>query len=139
MNSTLKTLSALCFIALFAACQKDDSTNDGDIRTDFIGSWKCTQTSKIIAPSEFTVTISKDTTNASRIKLWNFYKLGSNSEVYANVSTVAASALDIPAQSVQSNIIKGSGTQINTTKINFTYTVDDGNETDTLTAVFTKL
>ncbi len=139
MKTPFKALIALCGILVLAACQKDDGINDGDIRADFIGSWKCTQTSKIIAPSEFTVTITKDTTNASRIKLSNFYKLGSSSGVYANVSTVTASAIDIPVQTVQSNIIKGSGTQINTTKINFTYTVDDGNETDTLTAVFTKL
>ncbi len=138
MNNTLKTIASLCFIALFSACQKDDTTDNTDIRTDFIGSWKCVQTSKITGASEFTVTITKDTGNDSRINLENFYKLGAYS-VYANISTVVAEALEIPVQTVQSNIIKGSGTQINDTKINFEYTVDDGNETDTLTAVFTKL
>ncbi len=134
-----KLFVSIFAVLLLAACQKENSTTKTDIRTDFIGSWKCAQTSKVIAATQFTVTITKDTANDARIKLWNFTKLGDNYNVYANVSTVAASALDIPVQTVKSNVIKGSGTEISTSKINFTYTIDDGNAIDTLTAVFTKL
>ncbi|MFM7021554.1 MAG: hypothetical protein ACKOXB_01145 [Flavobacteriales bacterium] len=134
-----KSLLLFCSVLLLAACQPDDGNTDTDIRTDYVGSWKCVQTSKLIPTTEFTVTIVKDTANSSRIKLYNFTKLGSNSSVYANISTVAANEIEIPTQSVQSNIIKGSGTQVNANKLNIEYTVDDGNETDTLTAVFTKL
>ncbi|MCX6182530.1 MAG: hypothetical protein NT150_11455 [Bacteroidetes bacterium] len=138
----MKALIALLVIfsvIFLAACQPEDDYINNDIRQDFIGSWKCVQTSKLIPTSEFTVTIKKDTALTGRIHLYNFTKLGVNNSVYATISTVNVSAINIPAQSVQSNVIQGSGTQISTTKLNFEYTVDDGNETDTLTAVFTKL
>jgi hypothetical protein len=139
MKNKIKHLIAGGVILLLAACQKDSSNADGDIRTDYIGTWKCVQNSKITGASEFTVSISKDTSNASRINIANFYKLGSNSKVYATVSTVAANTFDIPVQSVLSNYISGSGTEVNSTKLTFSYTVDDGNEVDSLTAVCTKL
>ena len=136
---TLKLLFVICTVMVLAACQKDEDYINNDIREDFIGSWKCVQTSKLIPTSEFTVTIKKDSNLTGRIHLFNFTKLGVNSSVYATISTVNVSEVNIPIQTVQSNIIQGSGTQVNDTKINFEYTVDDGNETDTLTAVFTKL
>jgi hypothetical protein len=135
----IKTLLTLTLFSALVSCTKEEDNSNKDIRTDFLGTWKCTQTSKLNGSSQFTVNIKSDDNNASRINMFNFYNIGSVDSIYADVSTTAANSLSIPKQTHSSDDIIGSGNDVSTTKLTFDYTVDDGNAVDTITAIFNKI
>ncbi len=136
----MKTQSILILTLLTAlvSCTKEPETNK-DIRTDFLGTWKCTQSSKLNGSSEFLVSIKIDSTHDSRINMFNFYNIGSSKKIYANISTVAAKPLSMPFQPTgSSEDIEGDGSDVSSTKLTFDYVVDDGNAIDSISAIFIK-
>lgn len=137
-NMKIKSFIAVTLLAVMVSCNKEEETNN-DIRTDYLGTWKCTQTSKLNGSTQFTVNIKADANDDSRINMFNFYSIGVNDSIYALVSTTAANSLSIPQQTHTSDYIQGSGNDVSTTKLTFDYTVDDGNAVDTITAVFNKI
>ncbi|MFZ9847646.1 MAG: hypothetical protein ACO3EE_05785 [Flavobacteriales bacterium] len=134
----IKSLLAITLLSALVFCTKEAET-DKDIRADYIGNWKCTQTSKYNGTSEFTVNIKEDVANDSRIEMYNFYAIGSANFIYADISTTAANSISITKQSFSSDFIEGSGNDVSSTKLTFNYTADDGNVVDTLSAVFNKI
>jgi len=138
-NMKIKSFIAVTLLALLVSCTKEGEETNKDIRTDYLGNWKCTQTSKLNGNSQFTVNIKADANDDSKINMFNFYGIGANDSIYAIVSTTAANSLSIPQQTHSSDYIAGSGNDVSTTKLTFDYTVDDGNAIDTITAVFNKI
>lgn len=134
----IKTLLILTLFSALVSCTKEEET-DKDIRTDYLGNWKCTQTSKYNGISEFTVNIKEDATNGSRIEMYNFYAIGAANFIHADISTTAANSISITKQSFSSDFIEGSGNDVSSSKLTFNYTADDGNVVDTLSAVFNKI
>jgi len=139
MKRIFQLTLTLCTAIVLVSCQKEESSTDQDIRTNYLGTWKCVQNSKATGSSQFTVTIKSDANNSSRINMINFYNIGTSDSIYADVSTTAANSLNIPQQVHSSDYIKGSGNDVSTTKLVFDYTVDDGNAIDTISATFTKI
>lgn len=139
MKKLLQFSLTVIAITILASCMKEGENTNQDIRTNYLGTWKCVQSGKISGSSQFTVTIKADDMNTSRINMFNFYNIGTSNSIYADVSTTAANSLNIPQQVHSSDYIKGSGNDVSTTKLVFDYTVDDGNAIDTISATFTKI
>lgn len=129
---------AIFSIALtsFISCEIDDE--DGDTRDVFEGQWHVAETSTVLGQRNYLVDIAISESNGSRIDLFDFYKLGFSDSVYATVSAILSETVTIPTQILHGNEIKGQGTLANDNLINFTYYVDDGNEIDTVEAVYTR-
>lgn len=130
---------SLLFIGTLTSCEDDPFTDDnGDTRDAFVGTWTVAEDSKLIGQRNYLTEIEKSTSFPSRVNIFDFYKLGVNDSVYATVSSVLADALTIPNQTLSGNLIYGNGTLVNDNLINMTFYVDDGNDIDTVEAVYTK-
>lgn len=126
------------------SCEKDpeevieeEFEAEGDVRDRFIGNWTVSETSKLLGTRNYTVSIEKNSFSNQRVNMQNFYLLGTSGDtVVANISAVLASAITVPTQTVNANSVGGSGTLVNDNRITFDYTVDDGNDIDTVSAVY---
>lgn len=119
---------------LFISCQKDDPVDEQDARLDYIGQWLCTENGGMT----YTVKIHLDSSTQTQIKLYNFHNLGMDEK--AN-GIVTGNSMNIPNQSLCQGTIQlgGSGVMLsNKNSIEFTYTVNDGANLDTIYAVYAK-
>lgn len=128
-------LLAFCISSMiFISCQKDEPVTETDARLDYIGQWLCTENGGMT----YTVKINLDSATQTQIKLYNFHNLGMDEK--AN-GIVTGNSMNIPNQSLcQGTIqISGSGVMLtNKSSIEFTYTVNDGANLDTIYAAYTK-
>jgi hypothetical protein len=143
MKSKFKTvLSSILFgFSLFlASCAPDDSEDISpvDDRDKYIGTWSCAENSSKSGASTFDVTLRKNSNESNQLLMDNFYLLGST---HFAVLTKSANSITISTQSISGNTVQGSGTIASDTKINLSYTVNDGSGStgiDNCTAVLTK-
>lgn len=135
-------LLLLTSVATLNSCEKDpeellDDEIEGDVRDRFVGNWTVTETSKFLGTRNYKVLIEKNSFSSQRVSMHNFYLFGTTGDtVVANISAVLASAITIPTQTVNANSVGGSGTLVNENRISFSYQVDDGNDIDTVSAVY---
>lgn len=125
-------------VSFLYSCDPNDPDNPNtDPRDKFAGSWACNETSSqngTINP--YYVTISLNLNNSSQIYLANFYQMGAGNKVYAVVANNNATIIE---QTVAGFTCKGSGNyNTSTSKINWTYYVNDGADIDTCIAVYSK-
>jgi len=127
------------------SCKKDvDDLEDlptdeveGDVRDRFLGKWTVKETSTILGVRNFDVNIVKDDQYPAQVNISNFYNIGGNDTIIANVSSVLVSTITVPDQVVSASQYGGKGEMENDQTINFTYQVDDGTDSiDVVTAVF---
>lgn len=124
--------------ALIVSCDPTDGPDEPDVdpRDKFVGSWICNETSTQNGNSTYNVIVSLNPTNSAQILLAQFYQMSSGQKVYAIVANNNAT---VPEQTLTGLVIKGSGNYSTTTsKINWTYYVNDGADIDTCTAVYSK-
>ncbi len=147
----IKFLTGLLLLALsvnMVSCTEDeaedleeDLINDdvnGDDRLPYVGDWKVVETSKIIGARSYWARIKKDDGFPQRVNIYNFYLLGDNKDsVIANVSNALPDVITVPEQTRAGNFIVGDG-KLSNGVITFKYTINDGNEIDTVTAVYSK-
>lgn len=139
MNSFRNIFYLFVFIALisFVACQPDDTTpNTGDIRDKLVSSWKCQENSATYGTQNYYVDITKDTISG-RIIIDNFFNLGLGKSVKASVS---GQTITINNQMVDGNLFNGTGNvSANYNSISWSYTFDEGNGAESVSAVYTKM
>jgi len=123
----------LLFIISVISCSKteDPATPGGDVRDKLVGTWVCNEKSKLSGTSSYNITISKSTTSSDGIIIKNFYQQGANA---SNFASVDGNSITITAPYVGSNTIRGGGTYSSSSNLTFTYTVDDGQKVDSVTA-----
>jgi hypothetical protein len=119
----------------------DNLEGDEDVRDKIEGQWSCDETSEYYKSTAeiFTVYISPDPDDSTRVFIDNFYELGYDVSV---VATVSGRNLFIHTQTIGGGFtILGSGTiASNYNTIEWNYSVDDGSgKTDNVTATYTKL
>jgi hypothetical protein len=140
-SQRIATALLICMSIIINACEKDetDSPVATDARDKYTGSWTCAETNtKTNVKNTFTVNISKSSASSSGLILSNFNNMGGGSAYNVN-SSLSGSSISIPNQTVSGDIISGSGTIANDSKINFSYTVDDQNGSPySYSAVYTK-
>jgi len=129
----------IVFIILvtFVACDPDDPTPDtGDIRDKLVSSWKCQENSATYGLQNYYVEIFKDTVSGVII-IDNFFNLGLGKSIKANVS---GQNITINNQMLDGNLFNGSGTvSSNYNSISWSYTFDEGNGPEAVSAVYTKM
>jgi hypothetical protein len=138
-NTSLLVVAALSlFIFSCTPDKKDDPISpSSDERDVFVGSWMCSENSKITGTTSYPVSISKSTSNSSDITINRFYDI-TNQNVRA---TVSGNAIVIPYQqlNVVSGFVKGSGSMASSkTSMSLAYTTTVSANQDTCTAVYTK-
>lgn len=99
------------------------------------GSWHCSEQSNLFGNSEYTVTISGDTTNSDIVFVDNFYQLGTGRKVQIAIHSWN---LEVADQTVDGNAISGSG-KINSgfEKLVLDVKIDNQSEVDQVHMVLT--
>jgi hypothetical protein len=131
INKVFKCL-IVCSVLFLASCEPDEET--GPDREAFLGTWVCTETSQVFGTTSFQVNIVESSANESQVYIRNFYNLGTTEQAYA---TISGKSINIPQQVVSNNTISGSGT-LSGNRINLSYSVNDGQTVDNVSAVLTK-
>ena len=132
---------SLALVFLLASCSPNDSDTPTptDGRDKYIGTWSCAETSSQNGASTFDVTLRKNVNDENQILIDNFYLLGTSHSATVNKS---GNSLTLSTQSISGNTVQGSGSISSDTKINLTYTVNDGTggsaAIDNCTAILTK-
>lgn len=129
-------LLLLVFTTIYlSSCKKDDSPTIN--ATGITGTWKCVENSSTYGPQNYYVDISTDTTTANRIIIDNFFGLGMGKSIPASQS---GQNLVISNAIQQGTIFNGNGTiASNNNSISWTYTVDEGNGQENVTATYTRM
>lgn len=133
MRKLVLLFCLLCFI--FQACVQD-LLDTSDMASKITGVWRCEEKSSIYGTSTFQVTISKSSTDNTKVLIDNFYQLGSGKTISAWVESFS---VNIAQQEIDGNIINGTGViSSNGKQIELSYTVNDkSNQTDNVTATLT--
>jgi hypothetical protein len=126
------------FMAGFEGCTTDNpSPSPTDPRSSFVGSWLANETGK---KNTFEATIELDPSSTTRVLIHNFANAdagGSGNPAVAEVSGTSISLL--PDQVIGDGwTINGSGYLSTSTKINWSYTYNDGATLHTVTGTYTK-
>ena len=127
----------IVLIAIAASCAPEDKAEDipSEPRDNYIGNWLCKENSKVYSQSTYSVSLKKSNTNAKELLCSNFYQLGGDT---ITLMVLDGTKFTIPRQSVSGQIISGSGTAMSDNYINFSFTANDGGQTDVVTAVFSR-
>ena len=118
-----------------SSCQKDEDPTVNPTSID--GTWKSVENSATYGAQNYYVDISTDSPNSNKKIIDNFFDLGLGKTVTA---TKSGQTLTISNAVQQGNTFNGSGTiSSNNNSISWTYTVDDGNGPENVTATYTKM
>jgi hypothetical protein len=129
----------LLLIPFAVSCVPEDDLgpDTGDPRDKFIGSWMFNETPAVRnIDASFTVTISYDESNSSRVKLRNFANAGGQ---YSAYGIVTSNRITVPEQDMATGFtVEGSGTMSTTTSMDWEYTITAGGDMESYTATATK-
>lgn len=127
---------SIVFLALILASCADEEpiVPEVDPKDKFIGTWNVKEEIGGSVTGNYPSTVTKDSTNTSRILIYNIFNLGAAQRVQA---LVANNTLDISQQTITGISIAGSGTYSGTGFI-LNYTSDDGSGAQTVKATYTK-
>jgi hypothetical protein len=137
-NAFIKLTAFLILLLTFiTSCNPDEPTpNTIDIRDKIATSWKCTENSATYGTQHYIVEIIKDTLPAVII-IDNFFNLGLGKSIKA---TVNGQSITINNQMLQGHLFNGNGTiSSNYNSISWSYTFDEGNGPENVTATYTKM
>jgi hypothetical protein len=130
----ISVLTPYIIIALFAvffgSCADTSESDNGDI-TKYIGTWNVVDQSARI---NYSVTIQANPSNSAEIIMNNFADLGSSA-----IALVVGDILVIDSQQLsQDYTVSGSGSFINNNKLEFNFDLNDGIDSESRVATFTK-
>jgi len=128
-----KFLILIIFLAGFLvlqSCAVTSDDEDGDI-DKYFGTWSVSDQA---ARLNYNVTITANPSNSSEILLNNFADLNSTA-----VGLVVGNNIAIDNQSLGSNyMVNGSGSYINSSRLEFNFSLNDSIDIESRVAVFTK-
>lgn len=139
-NSVIRIPLFLLFVMIsFVSCTVDENVgpDSGDPRDKFIGTWIFNETPAARnIDASYSVTISYDESNSSRVLLRNFGNTGANDVAYG---IVTASRITVPSQETAPGAtVAGSGDLVTTTSMNWNYTITAGGDLESFTATANK-
>jgi len=128
-------------ILLISSCEPvDGDPASADARDAYVGEWQFIESFKSTEGQSYIVTITKDPSNSSQIRLANFGNPGSN-DIYA-VGLVTAGQVVISQQTLTNGtfIVQGAGSFSNVAKtaMNWAFSITAGGSKDDYTATATK-
>lgn len=133
----MKRLTLILFVVVFSflhSCRKDDdpqATNNS-----INGTWRVSENSTTFGQQNYIVEIINDTASANKIIIDNFFNLGINHQIIANIS---GSTININNAVLDGYTINGTGNiASNYNSISWNYNVDDGNGSEAVTSTYTR-
>ncbi len=134
MKKFILYFSVLLFsgILFFSGCSKNNpEPSPSDPRQQYLGSWGVTETT---TKNYYTATISADPNSSDGVFINNF----AASTVQAH-AVVSGNSITVTNQQLNNGwIVSGSGTYLSS-KITWTYSINDGANLTNYIAIFTKL
>ena len=118
---------------LFNACGKD-SPSPTDDRSSFLGQWRVNETKK---NQTYNVEITADINSTDGVLIYQFGNFGSSIAAGASVSGNIIT-LDPDQEIVSGIIINGSGI-LSGAKISWNYSINNGADSTTVMAIYTKI
>ena len=117
-------------VLLFNSCAPTDDNELNPI-TKFVGTWSVNDQA---ARLNYEVTIDYNPLNSAEVVLKNFADLGNSA-----VGLVVGNTIVIDNQVLSGdNSVSGSGSYINENKLSFNYQLDNGIDTESRVAIFSK-
>ncbi len=144
MRRSAKLILVILAIGFFASCTKDENTNTNptpsnpsDPRSALVGTWVCNEQSQSFGTTTYSVDLGIHSSITNRIIVSNFYNFGF-AESIAQME-LSGNNITIFEQTLSTGFtILGTGTLVNNSTINLSYTTDDGSGIDNVTSVYTK-
>jgi hypothetical protein len=123
-------------LPVFPSCELDeDGDPSGDLREKFTGTWRFNESEVKSTLAFYNVLISIDPGNSSQVLLRNFANIGNFHSAYGIVTT---NRITIPQQTIASLVVSGTGNLINNSRMEWTYSVNDGADLISYSAVAEK-
>jgi len=123
-------------VIYISSCTKEDNNSTGDPCDKFIDTWHCKETIELDPPTHYDVDISKDPSSSSKVFLDGFFGLGLGKGIYA---TASGQTLTISNEVLEGYTFNGTGTiSSNNNSISWSFTVDDTNGPQNVTATYTR-
>ncbi|PKP31718.1 MAG: hypothetical protein CVT99_08160 [Bacteroidetes bacterium HGW-Bacteroidetes-16] len=131
---TLRLFKVVTFfitvVLSFSSCAPTDDNELNPI-TKFVGTWSVNDQA---ARLNYEVTIDYNPLNSAEVVLKNFADLGNSA-----VGLVVGNTIVIDSQVLSGdNSVSGSGSYINENKLSFNYQLDNGIDTESRVAIFSK-
>jgi len=133
-NITLPAFIFLSLSLLFTGCGKDPTPSPTDPRSQFLGKWSVTESKKSLT---YDVNITADVNSQDGVLIYNFGGFGTSVTAGASVSGNSIT-LDANQEIVPGVTINGGGS-LSGSKITWSYTINDGADLITVSAVYTKI
>ena len=118
----------------FSSCEPDKDDDNADLRDKFVGTWRFNESEAKSDLAFYTVEITKDAGNSTQVLLKNFGRIGNNTVE----GIVTANRITVDKQTRGSIEVSGIGNSASNTRMNWTYTINDGANEETFTAVADK-
>lgn len=138
MNRSLKTLFAILMLSFLSACALDedlDPIDNTDDRDKFVGTWMFFENSAARGQS-YQVTISRDNSNSSQVILKNIGNFGNS---YTAYGIVTSSSITVPSEEIYPGIeLDGSGQLTDENEMEWSYTINGGGSSETISATATR-
>lgn len=137
-----KIFHSLCLVTALSvtimSCKKDDDPEPNPINgssVNYTGNWKCNETSSANGNSVYYVTITKSSTDSSRIFFQNFYGLGTSVKAIAITNDNYFSFIQ---QVLAGNQLESGAGNIMGNSITMTYVINTGVFIDSCSATLTR-
>jgi hypothetical protein len=135
LTGKINPAGILLLVILLSSCTLEDPTELIDDRDAFIGTWNVVES---CTKDYYQVNITKDPGNSSQVTIQNFWNIPNCSN--PPYAIIAGSSIVIPSQSICSdNFEVGGSGSMSKSKINLTFTVNDGADLYTCTATLEPL
>ncbi len=119
-------------VLLFASCTGEDLSPDHPPGvSDYTGSWNVQED---CSKSGYSVEISADYSDSTKVYISNFAQLGYDMQVHANISEDLITVLK---QTVDGTEVQGNGT-LSGDKITWSYSLNDGADLIQCSAIYTR-
>jgi hypothetical protein len=121
---------------LFSSCELDEDDDPfADPRDKFNGTWRLNESEAKSSMAFYNILISVDPGNTSQVLIRNFANTGNNHAAYGIVTT---NRITVPAQTIASLDVSGTGVLSSIIRMNWTYSVNDGADLINYTATAEK-
>ncbi len=141
--NTKTIVQSLLFVAVISianvSCKKEDdpepAPSGGSTQSDYVGNWKCTETSSKNGVTIFNMVIAQSTVDNNQMLFGNIYGLGTSIKATAVISGVN---FTFPLQVLSGNQLESGGGVLSGNTINMTYIMYDGLSNDSCSATLTR-
>lgn len=120
--------------SLISCADEEPLEPDTDPRDKFVGSWTVSEEVAGAASGTYPASVALDSSNTSRIRIFNIFNLGNAVSVSA---LVANNSLDISSQTVSGVIISGNGSFVANSFV-LNYTANDGSQIESVKATYSR-